>query len=190
MEIRILQEQEIPMASNLAVSVYERCVAPSGVGQDMVQAFYEYNSPGQLVNRVRAGQLVVWGAFQGNQLVATSALQPEGHISMLYVLPQFSHHGIGQALVKEMERYAQKQMDVPALTVNVIPTWSEGFFAKCGFAADQGVQPGLAFIPMHRELRREVTYEKRAFPQKAAIVLGILLIVASFLLAFGYMLNR
>ncbi|MCC8168686.1 MAG: GNAT family N-acetyltransferase [Clostridiales bacterium] len=190
MDIRILQEHEIPMASSLAMTVYERCVAPYGIGQDMAQAFYEYNTPGLLVNRARSGQLVVWGSFQDNQLVAVSALQPEGHITMLYVLPQFAHRSIGTALIKEMAAFAKKNLNVDALTVNAMPVWSADFFVRNGFVAYADVEPGLAFIPMYRKLRRELSYEKRPFPQKAAIIMGSLLVVISIVLAFGYMLSR
>ena len=190
MDIRVLQEQEITTASDLAVYVYEKCVRPLGVQPEMNQAFYEYSSAEALTELSRAGRLVLWGAFQNGQMYAMSAMQTEGHITMLYVLPQFMNRGTATALLDTMGKYACEIGGLNGITVNAMPTWSEGFFARHGYTRSVQVPQNAPFVPMAGKLRREVVYEKRPFPAGAAMVLGILLLVGSFALVLGYLLLR
>lgn len=190
MDIRILQEQEIAAASDLAVYVYEKCVRPFGIQTEMNQAFYEYSSAEALTELLRAGRLVLWGAFQNGQMYAMSAIQAEGHITMLYVLPQFMNRGTATALLDTMGRYAGSMWGLNGITLNAMPSWSEGFFAKHGYTRSVQLPLNAPFVPMAVKLRKEVVYEKRPFPAGAAMVLGILLLVGDFALVLGYLLLR
>ncbi len=190
MDIRILQEQEISSASALAVYVYENCVRPFGEQPEMNQAFYDYSKPEALTELFCAGRLVLWGAFQNGQIYAVSAMQSEGHITMLYVLPQFMNRGTAAALLETMGSYAGSTWGLDCVTLNAMPTWSENFFVRHGFARAAQLPPNAPFVPMVRKLRREVAYEKRPFPMGAALILGILLVIISFALVIGYLLLR
>lgn len=191
MDIRVLTEKELPMASRLSGVVFERCIVPFYGHTEMNNVFFDYVNEESLKNMVRTKQLIVWGAFQAKNMIAVGGMQREGHITMLYVLPQFQGRGIGTALLNRMMDYAYDNWHHKKITLNALPAWTVDYFKKWGFKLLNDKQTEIAaFIPMEATLRTRVEYEERNFPDKPAIGLSIFLLVISFLLACGYMILR
>ena len=96
MEIRILKEEELANAAGLSRYVFDICLRNRIEFPQTIVFVEEYMSTEHLRQLYREEKLTLWGAFSEDQLVAVSGLQSDGMITMLYVLPQFHHKGIGQ----------------------------------------------------------------------------------------------
>lgn len=61
----------------------------------------------RLTDEERTGVLVVFGAFDSNVLCGVCGMTNEGHITMLYVHPQYLRRGIGKKLLERVRIYAR-----------------------------------------------------------------------------------
>lgn len=71
----------------------------SDTGQSSL--FDEYMDADRLTDEERTGALVVFGAFDSNVLCGVCGMTNEGHITMLYVHPQYLRRGIGKSFWRE-----------------------------------------------------------------------------------------
>ena len=101
MKIRKLTNEEIKGACAFAVSIYNIAIRGCFRTQDCHRYFDEYMDADRLTDEERAGVLVVFGAFDSNVLCGVCGMTNEGHITMLYVHPQYLSRGIGK---KHLER--------------------------------------------------------------------------------------
>ena len=95
MEIRLLYGNEIQWAVQTAHEVYEQCVRPYTRNAAEVQQYYDYMNLPNLSQEMLAGRLFLWGAFENGQMCGVSAMQNVGHITALYVRPQYFRRRIG-----------------------------------------------------------------------------------------------
>lgn len=187
MEIRNLTEREIPFASELAKVVYRSSVEPYFTDQQMRQVFYGYVDKDALHARWQEHQLMLWGAFENNNLCAVGAMQPEGHITMLYVLPQFQRRGIGRKLLAAMQKYAFSTYKLARITVNATPAWTANYFEKLGFRMMRQ-QPGNgAFASLEKKNSGVMEYETRPVSLKAllGISIGVLVLMVAITLIYA-----
>ena len=187
MEIRLLNREEIPKAAEIANGVFQYCLRSSFADDASVRFFVDYAKPEKLLEMNDCGRLQLWGAFEQQQMVAMSAMQPEGHITMLYVLPLFQRRNCGKALLKVMRQYAGQQLGHKKVTLNVMPVWTASYFAKNGFK--QMEQPMNApFMAMQAKALCPVGYEKKKIP--AGWMLGTSLggLTACAVMAIGFMI--
>lgn len=183
MEIRMIYENEAQMAVRLAHEVFEMCVKPYARTGQEVEAFYGYVRAENLIEEMRAGRLLLWGAYEGRTLCAVSAMQAVGHITMLYVRPQYMKRKIGTQLLNEMMVYARDVLGKGRVTINVMPIVAAPFFYKNGFFMMQNVPMTQAYISLERGtagVKRAnpiLHYEKRQVKSKTvvALVVGVLL---------------
>lgn len=171
MSARILSGQEVALAADLAQVVYRNSIEPFFNHPQMDRVFYEYADRNRLVERAEAGQVVVWGAFMGNNLYAMAAMQPEGHITMLYVLQQFQKRGTGKALLKEIKKYAFDKYHYAAVTLNAMPPWTADYFRHCGFTSINNQADLRSFVAMQSKIGTVPDYDIR--PVKTGVVMGI-----------------
>ena len=54
---------------------------------------------------VESGEMIVFGAVEGQDLGGVGAVRRDGHISLLFIRPDLRRKGIAKALVGEMCRY-------------------------------------------------------------------------------------
>ncbi|MFQ7713724.1 MAG: GNAT family N-acetyltransferase [Agathobacter rectalis] len=63
----------------------------------------------------------------------------EGHITMLYVHPQYLRRGIGKKLLERVRIYARMQLKLVQVSVNAMPAYTADYFRRVGFkSAYQG----------------------------------------------------
>ena len=105
MEIRLLYGNELQCAIYTANQVYEVCVRPYARQEDAAQ-YYGYVRLENLWQEMSAGRLYLWGAFENGQMCGVGAMQNVGHITMLYVKPQFARRHVGAELVHLCRVYA------------------------------------------------------------------------------------
>ena len=136
----------------------------------MVQAFEQYSHQDYLKHMMEENYLVMWGAYEQGTIVGMSAMQTEGHITMLYVHPMYQRRGIGKKLLEEMRKYAKSAYNLSIVTVNAMPVWTENYFAKRKFSR-MNVMPNNDFVSMQAAAIDEVTYEKK--PLSTGVVLSV-----------------
>ena len=159
MEIRLLYGNEIQWAVQTAHEVYEQCVRPYARNAAEVQQYYDYMNLPNLSQEMLAGRLFLWGAFENGQMCGVSAMQNVGHITALYVRPQYFRRRIGSNLVDRMCNFAASRLQCGRVKRQYIHAgrWCAGGAAAAHKAGDhlsekEGKRPGgaLAYCGNHR----------------------------------------
>jgi GNAT superfamily N-acetyltransferase len=172
MDVRILTEMEIPQAADLAVGVYNYSLRQSVLPKELTDTFLQYAEAGHLTQMMQAGRVKLWGIWNGGQLCAMSAMQTEGHITMLYVHPAYQRRGFGRRLLLEMRKYAAECGKLQTVTVNAIPAWTASYFERQGFGhMSFPVYGSTAYVPMSAKSIKEVKYHKK--PMNGAVLAGV-----------------
>ena len=146
MEIRLLYGNEIQWAVQTAHEVYEQCVRPYTRNAAEVQQYYDYMNLPNLSQEMLAGRLFLWGAFENGQMCGVSAMQNVGHITALYVRPQYFRRRIGSNLVDRMCNFAASRLQCGRVTVQAAPS-AANYFYHTGFTLIQGAPAGM-YVPL------------------------------------------
>ena len=167
MEIKILQSEEIKIASGLSRYVFDTCLRNRMEYPQTIAFVEEYITEYNLMQMYEEGKLFLWGAFEGEQMVAVSGIQSDGMITLLYVLPQYQYQGYGSKMLRVMRDYAKDSLGFSKVTVNANPAWTSFFFKKKGFSnvnANQDLK--VPFVPMYALYRNGNGFEKRKISKK------------------------
>lgn len=132
-EIRMLQIEEIPQAVELAQGVFGFDLRQTITDPQMIRFFEEYTAVENLTGMVSQQRLYMWGIFEAAQLCGMSAMQPEGHITMLYVYPYFRKKKYARQLLDMMRRFAKQSLGLERVTACALPAWTATYFIKNGF---------------------------------------------------------
>lgn len=192
MEIRILQETELKIASGLSRYVFDYCLRNRMEYPQTIAFVEEYIAEASLRKLCAEGKLILWGVFEGEQMVAVSGMQSDGMITLLYVLPQCQNRGYGSKLLKIMREYAKDVCNFSKISVNANPAWTSFFFGKKGFVNVNPNQDLRApFVPMYALSNNIDGFEKRPVPKKviAFAVAGCILFatIAGSLFMISYL---
>lgn len=169
MEVRVLMETEIPSAAGLSRYVFDVCLRNRMSFEQTIGFVEEYLGAEHLAELVRTEKLILWGAFEAEQLIGVSAMQPDGFITMLYVLPQHSNRGCGRMLLATMRQYAKNVCGVQQVIVNATPAWTSSYFARLGFAYDHH-NLNVPFLTMRAVTGESYVVEKK--PVSAKVIVG------------------
>lgn len=145
MKIRKLTNEEIKGACAFAVSIYNIAIRGCFRTQDCHRYFDEYMDADRLTDEERTGVLVVFGAFDSNVLCGVCGMTNEGHITMLYVHPQYLRRGIGKKLLERVRIYARMQLKLMQVSVNAMPAYTADYFRRVGFKSAYQVE----YTPRH-----------------------------------------
>lgn len=178
----------MPLAVNLSRYTFEYCLQRSIMQQDLIAGFYQYASVENLYDLMQSKRITIWGAWMNGQLAGVSAMQAEGHITMLYIAPFCQRRGIGKALLKEMRTFAADVLCAKVVTVNVMPIWASAYFERQGFLRIQMQQIGAPYISLSAPVIKEVSYPIK--PMKPGIVAAVIggFVFLILLISFGFML--
>lgn len=187
MDVRLLTQGEIPKAVEIARGVFKYCLQRSYTDERPVQNFLSYADAEKLGEMAENGQIFFWGAFENGQMLAMSAMQKEGHITMLYVLPLFQRRGCGKALLQEMRRYAGEKLGYEKVTVNAMPAWTADYFERRKFKR-MGQAFNVPFISMQAKTICEVSFEKKKIPTGWLLGTSIGGLVACTAIAVSFMI--
>ena len=177
MKIRKLTNEEIKGACGFAVSIYNIAIRSSFRTQDCHRYFDEYMDADRLTDEERTGVLVVFGAFDSNVLCGVCGMTNDGHITMLYVHPQYLRRGIGKKLLERVRIYARMQLKLMQVSVSAMPAYTADYFRRVGFkSAYQGgfcnVQ-GDMYVPMTAKSIYQVEYKPRHIADKTFIAISV-----------------
>lgn len=171
MEIRILQKEEIKTASGLSRYVFDTCLRNRMEYPQTIAFVEEYIAEENINTLSEEGKLLLWGCFEGAQMVAVCGMQSDGMITMLYVLPQCQNRGYGSQMLGVMREYARDVCGFEKVTLNANPAWTSFYFSKKGFAnvnPDQDLR--APFVPMHAMSNNIDGYEKRPVSKKWVVL--------------------
>ncbi|MBQ2901672.1 MAG: GNAT family N-acetyltransferase [Agathobacter sp.] len=162
MEIRILQKEEIKVASGLSRYVFDYCLRNRMEYPQTISFVEEYISETNLTKLYDENKLLLWGVHEEGQMVGVSGMQSDGMITMLYVLPQQQNKGYGSMLLKVMREYGKKVCNFTKVTLNANPAWTSFYFGKKGFY-HVNANPDLRapFLPMYASSNNIEGFEKR-----------------------------
>lgn len=177
MKIRKLTNEEIKGACAFAVSIYNIAIRGSFRTQDCHRYFDEYMDADRLTDEERTGALVVFGAFDSNVLCGVCGMTNEGHITMLYVHPQYLRLGIGKKLLERVRIYARMQLKLMQVSVNAMPAYMADYFRRVGFkSAYQGSfcnGQGDMYVPMTAKSIYQAEYTPRHIADKTFIAISV-----------------
>lgn len=177
MKIRKLTNEEIKGACAFAVSIYNIAIRGCFRTQDCHRYFDEYMDADRLTDEERTGVLVVFGAFDSNVLCGVCGMTNEGHITMLYVHPQYLRRGIGKKLLERVRIYARMQLKLMQVSVNAMPVYTADYFRCVGFkSAYQGDfcnGQGDMYVPMTAKSIYQVEYTPRHISDKTFIAISV-----------------
>lgn len=121
MFVRILQANEVLPALHLVWEVYVSDVAPlqnseavAGFGQ-----FIKYENIGP---RIGQGEIILFGAWEGQELCGVSGVDRRGNILLLYVKKQWQRRGIGRMMMQAMCQFCAQTLVVTRMLMKVVPS--------------------------------------------------------------------
>ena len=188
MEIRFLHDEELANAAGLSRFVFDSCLRPRMEFPQTISFVESYLTESNLRTKIAEEGLLVWGVFESGQLLGVSAMQPDGLITMLYVIPQCFRRKYGMKLLETMRIHAKEVLGLPQVTVNANPAFTSYYFEKQGFhtvAPRQNVP--VPFISMYATSESLLFYRKKHVPGWviAAAIVGC--IVFATVLGCGFM---
>ena len=170
MNIRILEEMELVQASGLARYVFDTCLRNRMEFTQTIPFIENYISEENLREMCRDNKLVIWGAFEQEQLVGVSGIQTDGMITLLYVLPQYTGRNCGAKLLTTMREYAQTVLQLDRVIVNATPAWTTGYFRKYGFVLRNPNQNmHVPFVSLEAALDKHVFQMKEKISGKTIV---------------------
>ncbi len=139
-EVRKLEERELPGAMELVWAVFRRFEAPEYSAQG-IETFYAY-----IQNMEQVKTLVTYGAYRDGELAGVLALRGD-HISLFFVREEAQGRGIGKTLF----RYAAARAGRP-MTVHSSP-YAVDIYRRLGFVptTEEQVEDGIRYTPMRLE---------------------------------------
>lgn len=188
MNIRLLEEHEIQRAINVAHEAYRACLLPLVRSEEEVALYNNYVNLEHIWKQVHEGSLFLWGLFEQEELCAVSAMQKNGHITMLYVRPMYQRRGYGKTLVLYMRGYAKERLGLERVTVNVIPIAAAPFFYRQKFQPVLSGNPQKNYLPMTISSREDFSLQPKRNVSSGAIIAVIsifLTIIVVIALAFS-----
>lgn len=177
MKIRKLTNEEIKGACAFAVSIYNIAIRGCFRAQECHRYFDEYMDADRLTEVERNGTLVVFGAFDSNVLCGVCGMTNEGHITMLYVHPQYLRRGTGKKLLERARIYARMQLSLMQVSVNAMPAYTADYFRRVGFKNTcQGEfcngQSDM-YVPMTAKSIYQVEYTPRRISDRTFIAISV-----------------
>lgn len=137
-------------ATPLVLRVFGEFEAPE-YSDEGVREFQEYVDERAMEQRLRSGELLMWGYFVDGRVVGVIAMRPIGHVSLLFVDKEHHRRGIARRLLDVAVSTCMKRSARIETTVNSSP-YAVGFYRKLGFVETDGEQTlnGIRFVPMKR----------------------------------------
>ena len=146
MNVRELRYEDYEAASRvLWKSFYEAEKNHTSVSG--MEVFRDLTSPVSLSVNVFEGAVKLFGAFD-EKLVAVGGIKGEGHILLLYVLPENAKKGIGTALLAYMEKRCTAEILTVNSATSAVPFYEKNGYRVIGWERKENE---MIFVPMKKE---------------------------------------
>ncbi|MCP1101560.1 putative GNAT family N-acyltransferase [Aequitasia blattaphilus] len=150
MEIRVLRQEEILPALNLLWDVFITEVAPTYQNKDEgVKSFQNIIKYENIMPQAMSGSLVLFGAFENEELAGALALETRGHITLFGVKKEYQEKGVESQLFNVVKNYGIFTLKVQRITVNAAPNAVQQY-QQFGMqvVGPRTVRNGIEFVPM------------------------------------------
>lgn len=150
MEVRELKIEERQEALQIIWEVFLKDVALSYT-QEGIDRFEEYLSKDHIDRLCDAGELTMFGAFDGGELAGTISIQSIGHICNFYVKHSCQGKGAGRKLYEAACDYGKKCLKKDKITVDAAPGAVDKYI-HMGMkpTAPEQMVDGKRYTPMER----------------------------------------
>ncbi len=149
--VRMLMQEEFPMAAALVQRVFEAFVAPD-YPPEGVETFCDYLDHIRTLDAAAPCAECLWGYFEDGELAGVLAARELSHICLLFVSAEHHRKGIARALFSVLRQQA-KEAGVECITVNA-SRYGLPAYEKLGFVAtgEEEMRNGIRFTPMRYEM--------------------------------------
>ena len=114
-----------------------------------MELFRDLTDPVSLSINTFQGDVVLYGFFDNDEMLAVGGLKEKKHILMLYVLPLAQGKGVGKELLAFMESICEGDQITLNSSDFAIPFYQHHGFAICG---DRNENDGLISTPMVKNI--------------------------------------
>ena len=187
---RLYSSQEVVEGLHLVWDVFIRENA-SSCTQQGIEEFARFINMENFMPLVESGEMIVFGAVEGQDLGGIGAVRRDGHISLLFVRPDLRRKGIAKALVGEMCRYCTMQFALMRMTVNASVVSTEAYH-HMGFRDLAPVQEknGIRFVPMDLMISPANVRSSYNGKKHTGLFIGIAVTVLIFLIFLGLLFGK
>jgi len=190
MEVRFLEETELEYAAGLCRFVFDNCLRIRMDFPQTISFVEEYLTESNFKKQKEEGKLLLWGVYAQRQLLGVAAMQTDGLITALYVLPQCAKRGCGKALLNAMRIHAREVLGLKQLVVNANPAWTSYYFKKFGFRSmDTGKNMQVPFVPMQASLDSSLCFQKKRVSGLAITLTIVGCFLFASIIGIGYMIS-
>lgn len=146
---RLMRPGEAGRVCEMIARSAARYLAPDYTPEGL-REFLLFASPAEMAARNRTSCWTLLAVEAGEVAGALEMCRQDGHITLLFVAPEFVRRGIGRALVARAAAISRfRRANLEAITVNASP-YGLPFYEAAGFVATGGEQEkmGIRFTPM------------------------------------------
>lgn len=187
---RLYTSQEVVAGLHLVWDVFIRENAASCTSQG-IEEFAHFIKMENFMPLVERGEMVVFGAMEGQEIGGIGAVRSDGHISLLFVRPDLRRRGIAKAIINEIVRYCAGQLSLMRLTVNSSVVSTEAY-RHMGFRELAPVQEknGIRFVPMDILVSPANVRPAHQGKKHTGLFIGIAVTVLIFLMFLGLLFGK
>lgn len=188
MLIRRLQGKEILDSLHLVWEVFAKNVAPSYTPQGVAE-FQKFIKLDHIMGKIQSGDLIMWGAFEGETMCGVIGMRTIGHISLFFVKNEWQRKGVGRMLFAEARRYCAEQRGVLRITVNATPQ-AVGAYRHLGFN-ESGIPQtvnGITSVSMEHRIYPSETKQVNKKKSHTGLIVGAIIvgIVLALIVAYTF----
>lgn len=138
-------------AMELAWRTFLQFEAPD-YSQEGIESFYRFIHDDILRRMMIIKEYLMWGIYEGRELIAMSGIRSRNHISLLFVDERYQRRGNATKLINAMLTYCRKSGS-NFVTVNSSP-YATGFYHRLGFKdlGPEETKEGIRYTPMQIEI--------------------------------------
>lgn len=181
MFVRTIGENEVLMALRLVWEVYASDVAPLQK-PEAVAGFQNFIRYENISPRIRNGEIILFGAWEGQELCGVSGIDRRGNILLFYVRKAWQQKGVGRQLMQAMYQFCGQVLVITRMQMNAFPSGAMAMnhLGMRDLAPAQTVGPET-FIPMEMMIAPGTMQPKKR-NNKTVIILAVAAGVALILL--------
>lgn len=155
MDIKLISETEIDQALELILRVFMEFEAPVYSREGVDSFVKDVIRNDNFRNGCITGKFKMYGAFDGEKIVAVMTMRKVSHIMLAFVDRDYQRQGIGKMLFEHIRNDLRSCSDsISDITVNASP-YGIPFYTSLGFEiiSEEQEKYGIKSIPMSYKLK-------------------------------------
>ena len=190
MYIKRLDNHEILDAFHLTWNIFED-EGMQYYTEEGIQAFREFILYDKAMNRVRAGEIIVFGAINGQEMCGVSVISRTGQIQFIVVKKEYRGHGIAKGLEQCMYQYCQGNPEIKKMKIYCIPQFAE-FSRHMGFTSTHAEmsRDGMRFIELEKFIQPPLPTVKQEHKSNKGIFIAVCMILAILIAILAFLAGK